>query len=93
MVAQPDTLAYCIVELPIASLYFNTIMSNLNARGYIRGRQTEWNEYLSALPQSQSSPGRTENNEAIVFSTFQAARGDSADQSAAEVRTDNFCEP
>lgn len=90
MVAQTDTLAYCIVELPIASLYFNTLMSNLNARGYIRGRQTEWNEYLSELPPSQSSLGRNTNNDAIVFSTFQATNAYSPDQSATEVRTETL---
>ncbi|KAI0086791.1 hypothetical protein BDY19DRAFT_995536 [Irpex rosettiformis] len=50
MAAQPSQLYYCIIELPIQSFYVVTLLSNLNARGYVRGKETEWTEYLSVLP-------------------------------------------
>ena len=55
MTAQPHGFGYTIVELPIGSLYLVTLLSNLNARGYVRGRQTEWTEYLTAVPDSSNA--------------------------------------
>ncbi len=49
MATQPGQFYYCIIELPIQSFYLATLLSNLNARGYVSGRETEWNEYLSVL--------------------------------------------
>ncbi|KAF8990694.1 hypothetical protein BDZ89DRAFT_1086982 [Hymenopellis radicata] len=76
MKVQPDGFGYTIVELPIGSLYLTSLLSNLNARQYIRGRETEWNEYLSTLsaaPNSDSSAMNAHSagsNDAIVFTTF-----------------------
>lgn len=55
MATQPGQLYYCIIELPIQSFYLATLLSNLNARGYVKGRETEWNEYLSVLPDDSVS--------------------------------------
>ncbi|KAI0781638.1 hypothetical protein BC629DRAFT_1594370 [Irpex lacteus] len=60
MASQPGQLWYCIIELPIQSFYVVTLLSNLNARGYVRGRETEWHEYLSVLPdESMTAAGST----------------------------------
>jgi len=67
MTAQPSGFGYCIVELAIGSLYLTSALSNLNARRYIRGRKTEWNEFLSA---GQNTNTSRDNNDAIVFARF-----------------------
>lgn len=48
MIVRPNGLEYTVVELGIGSLYLSSLLSNLNARQFIRGRQMEWNEYLSS---------------------------------------------
>ena len=55
MAAQPLSFVYCIIEFPLPSFYLVTLISNLNAREYVRGRRTEWNEYLTAI----EGPGET----------------------------------
>lgn len=37
MAAMPSTLYYTIFELPIGTLYFSTLLANLNARRYVLG--------------------------------------------------------
>ncbi|KAJ7087141.1 hypothetical protein C8R44DRAFT_820367, partial [Mycena epipterygia] len=34
----PDTLFYCIIEFSLCSLYFSTLLANLNTREYVQGR-------------------------------------------------------
>ncbi|KAJ7123510.1 hypothetical protein C8R44DRAFT_980860 [Mycena epipterygia] len=34
----PDTLFYCIIEYSLCSLYFSTLLANLNSREYVQGR-------------------------------------------------------
>ncbi|KIK52512.1 hypothetical protein GYMLUDRAFT_251118 [Collybiopsis luxurians FD-317 M1] len=40
LAAQPKNLYYCIAEASTCSLYFSTLLANLNARDYIRGEPT-----------------------------------------------------
>ncbi|KAI0084383.1 hypothetical protein BDY19DRAFT_997738 [Irpex rosettiformis] len=56
MGAQPNNFYYCIIELPIQSLYVVTLISNLSARSYVRGKLTEWDEYLTTLPEEFQLP-------------------------------------
>lgn len=71
MASQPGQLWYCIIELPIQSFYVVTLLSNLNARGYVRGRETEWHEYLSVLPDESitaagSTPSKTRQSAYVL---------------------------
>jgi hypothetical protein len=66
MVAQPDGFGYTIVELAIGSLYVTSVLSNLNARQYIRGRKTEWNEFLSASQTPHMNSNQSKDQD-IVF--------------------------
>ncbi|KAJ7142761.1 hypothetical protein C8R44DRAFT_761054 [Mycena epipterygia] len=36
----PDTLFYCIIEYSLCSLYFSTLLANLNTRKYVQGRKS-----------------------------------------------------
>ncbi|KAJ7499637.1 hypothetical protein FB451DRAFT_1549193 [Mycena latifolia] len=64
---QPNGFSYCIVELPIGSLYLTSMLSNLNAREYIRGRKTEWNEFMSVqIPNRET----LKDNDTIVLAGF-----------------------
>lgn len=64
MGAKPETWYFCVIELPIQSLYVVTLLSNLNARSYVRGKLTEWDEYLTTIPQDPSI------QKGIVFANF-----------------------
>lgn len=75
MTCQPLGFGYCIVEFPLGSLYYTTLLSNLNARRYIRGRKTDWNEYLSAPSEGDANP-KTVSTGPIVLSTFDSAPGE-----------------
>ncbi|KAF9254871.1 hypothetical protein L218DRAFT_1009194 [Marasmius fiardii PR-910] len=48
MTCVPLGFQYTIIEFPLGSLYYTTLLSNLNSRKYIRGRKTDWNEYMSS---------------------------------------------
>ncbi|KIK54652.1 hypothetical protein GYMLUDRAFT_48568 [Collybiopsis luxurians FD-317 M1] len=73
LTCQPNGFGYCIVEFPLGSLYYTTLLSNLNARRYIRGRKTDWNQYLSISPSegdTSSQNVRTAGTGPIVLSTL-----------------------
>lgn len=42
MAAMPSTLYYTMFELPIGTLYFSTLLANLNARRYVLGDGGIW---------------------------------------------------
>ncbi|KAI0812780.1 hypothetical protein BC629DRAFT_1589500 [Irpex lacteus] len=93
MLTRTD-FVYCIVEFPLSTLYFVTLLSNLNARGYIRGRKTEWNEYLSTLSEFQKgAPGNVSTSDvggrgvAYVLSDFPAAKGNASTAGSRTLRT------
>lgn len=43
--AFPDGLHFCIMEMPLCSLYFSSLLANLNARQYVKGTNSSslWN--------------------------------------------------
>ncbi|THH05289.1 hypothetical protein EW146_g9943 [Bondarzewia mesenterica] len=60
----PTGLQFTIVEFPLCSLYFSTLLANLNARDYVKGSSdTLWNETPSHLMGS----GRTGNNSGTLY--------------------------
>lgn len=71
MWTQGQALNYTVIELPMGTLYFISLLSNLNARGYIRGRATDWNEYLSAFsvahPRQDTMGGGPNVSQGIQF--------------------------
>lgn len=69
MGAEQNNFYYCIVELPIQSLYVVTLLSNLCARSYVKGKGAEWDEYLSTLPEDPYSP-KTRNGSFAMSSTY-----------------------
>jgi hypothetical protein len=40
----PSNLLYVVFAIPLCSVYCNTLLANLNARGYIRGEMTTHND-------------------------------------------------
>lgn len=46
LVIIPENYAFSIVELPLISLYYNTLLGNLNARHYITSFRPYWAECL-----------------------------------------------
>lgn len=48
LAAHPGQLRFVILEFPICSLYFSSLLANLNSRRYVRGQSnTTWNEPMS----------------------------------------------
>jgi hypothetical protein len=47
MTCLPKGFEYTLIEFPLGSLYYTTLLSNLNSRKYIRGRKADWSEYMS----------------------------------------------
>ncbi|KAJ4478444.1 hypothetical protein J3R30DRAFT_3429337 [Lentinula aciculospora] len=45
LATQPDNLYYCIPELSLCTVYFSSLLANLNARNYIKGEQTIINTF------------------------------------------------
>ncbi|KAI0919553.1 hypothetical protein AcV5_001588 [Taiwanofungus camphoratus] len=52
--AFPHGLQFCAFEFPLSSLYVNTLLANLNARQYLRGKDAGWN-VSSTTPQTGTS--------------------------------------
>ena len=46
LAAYPQSLHFTILDFPLASLYCNTLLGNLNARRYVTGVQPHWEECL-----------------------------------------------
>ncbi|KAJ3745055.1 hypothetical protein DFH05DRAFT_1524688 [Lentinula detonsa] len=68
LASQPQNLYYCIPELSLCTVYFSSLLANLNARNYIRGEQNTINTFssinfhtggisLQTLPRQQSTNG------------------------------------
>lgn len=53
MCTMPQQFVFTLIEFPLDSLYLVSLLSNLNARSYIRGNPAEWSEYLSSLKIAQ----------------------------------------
>ena len=43
MHVYPGSAIYVVFAVPLCSVYTNTLLANLNARGYIRGEMTSQN--------------------------------------------------
>ncbi|KAJ3785738.1 hypothetical protein GGU10DRAFT_375550 [Lentinula aff. detonsa] len=68
LASQPQNLYYCIPELSLCTVYFSSLLANLNARNYIRGEQNTINTFssinfhtggisLQTIPRQQSTNG------------------------------------
>ncbi|KAJ3776763.1 hypothetical protein EV361DRAFT_116105 [Lentinula raphanica] len=68
LASQPQNLYYCIPELSLCSIYFSSLLANLNARNYIRGEEHTINTFssinfhtnpisLQSLPRQHSTIG------------------------------------
>ncbi|KAJ4000455.1 hypothetical protein F5050DRAFT_498852 [Lentinula boryana] len=68
LASQPENLYYCIPELSLCTVYFSSLLANLNARNYIRGEQNTINTFssinfntggisLQTIPRQQSTSG------------------------------------
>lgn len=53
MCTMPQQFVFTLIEFPLDSLYLVSLLSNLNARSYVRGNQDEWGGYLSSLKIAQ----------------------------------------
>lgn len=68
LATYPHGLQFCVMELPLCSLYFGALLANLNSRNYIRQGHTEvpWNDVPSRLVATQR-PVVTVTTETIVL--------------------------
>ncbi|EIM88406.1 uncharacterized protein STEHIDRAFT_167702 [Stereum hirsutum FP-91666 SS1] len=57
MAAMPSTLYYTMFELPIGSLYFSTLLANLNSRRYVLGDGGIWATRTIAHTQTETTSG------------------------------------
>lgn len=81
MCTMPHNFVFTLIEFPLDSLYLVSLLSNLNARSYVRGRPTEWSEYLSSLRIAQRNTTAEGTNDddgrpgiAYVLSDLQTAK-------------------
>ncbi|KAI0320588.1 hypothetical protein OF83DRAFT_1290452 [Amylostereum chailletii] len=61
--ALPRTEWFCVADFPMCSVYFSTILANLNSRKYIRGDDDDVNEFISrdleqAMTTDRAAPQR-----------------------------------
>ena len=73
MTCVPLGFQYTIIEFPLGSLYYTTLLSNLNSREYVRGRQTDWSEYMSSSSgngMAETGNNSTSGGGSFVLSTF-----------------------
>lgn len=78
---MPQQFVFTLIEFPLDSLYLVSLLSNLNARSYIRGNPAEWSEYLSSLKiaQRNTSEGEASSDDsgpgiAYVYSNVEEAK-------------------
>jgi len=63
LLVYPDTLFYCIIEFSLCSLYFSTLLANLNTREYVQGTN---NGVISSFSTGRDLPGSRGNTHVLA---------------------------